>query len=137
MRWLCATYRVLVLTLALAVPAEAAEPGTSPATKNQEQARAAAKVRYAAGVAAYREGHYREAIEHFLEADRLAPSAAFSFNIARAYSQASDVPNALRWYRDYLRRSPDASNTSEVKARVLEYERELAKRGLQQLTIES
>jgi tetratricopeptide (TPR) repeat protein len=137
MRWLCATCRVLVLTLALAVPAQAAEPATPPATKDQEQARSAAKVRYTAGVAAYREGRYREAVEHFLEADRLAPSAAFSFNIARAYSQASDLPNALRWYRDYLRRSPDASNASEVRARVLEYERELAKRGLQQLTIES
>jgi hypothetical protein len=137
MRWLLATCRVFVLTLALTTPAMAAEPATPPAAKNQEQARSAAKVHYEAGVAAYREGRYREAIEQFLEADRLAPSAAFSFNIARAYSKTSDVPNALRWYRDYLRRSPEAPNASEVKALVLEYERELSKRGLQQLTVES
>jgi outer membrane protein assembly factor BamD (BamD/ComL family) len=78
MRWQLATCRVFVLTLALTAPATAAEPATSPAAKNQEQARSAAKVRYEAGVAAYREGRYREAIEQFLEADRLAPSAAFS-----------------------------------------------------------
>jgi hypothetical protein len=126
-----------VVTLALSMPAQGAEPATAPAGKNQEQARSAAKLRYEAGVAAYREGRYREAIEQFLQADRLAPRAAFSFNIARAYVQARDLPNALRWYRDYLRRSPDASNANEVKALVLEYERDLAKRGLQQLTVES
>jgi tetratricopeptide (TPR) repeat protein len=126
----------LALMLAVAMPARAAEPATA-AGAGTPDARSAAKARYEAGVAAYREGRYRDAIEQFLEADRLAPSAAFSFNIARAYSQASDAPNALRWYRDYLRRSPGAANAAEVKALVLDYERELAKRGVQQLTIVS
>ena len=125
---------VLLLLLAAAVPARAAEPPAAPATPI-ESARSEAKSRYEAGVAAYRDGRYRDAIELFIQADRLAPSAAFSFNVARAYMQARDVPNALRWYRDYLRRSPDASNASEVRAQVLEYERELMKRGVQQVTV--
>src|SRR5687767_9750403 len=125
---------VLLLLFGVAVSARAAEPSTAPAPPS-ESARSQAKLRYEAGVAAYRDGRYRDAIELFIQADRLAPSAAFSYNVARAYMQARDVPNALRWYRDYLRRSPDASNASEVKAQVLEYERELMKHGVQQVTV--
>ena len=125
----------LLLLLAAAVPARANEPPAAPAAAATPSARSEAKARYEAGVSAYAEGRYRDAIELFIEADRLAPSPAFSFNVARAYVQAGDVPNALRWYRDFLRRSPDAPNASEVKALVLEYERELSKRGVQQLTV--
>lgn len=139
MKRLGVTGGALALMLTAAVPALAVEPPATPAASagSGQDARSKAKARYESGVAAYREGRYRDAIELFLEADRLAPSAAFSFNVARAYSKANDVPNALRWYRDYLRRSPDASNASEVQGLVRDYEGELAKRGLQQLTVVS
>ena len=44
-----------------------------------------AKASFEQGLEAYRDGRYRAAIEHFQEADRLAPSPRLSLNVARAY----------------------------------------------------
>jgi hypothetical protein len=41
----------------------------------------------------------------------------------------------LRWYRDYLRRAPQATNAAEVQARVSELGAKLAQRGVQQLSV--
>jgi tetratricopeptide (TPR) repeat protein len=84
---------------------------------------------------AYDHGHFRAAIEHFKEADRLAPSPRLSFNIALAYERMDDVPNALAAYRDFLRRSPEAENVQPTSVRVAELELELQKSGVQQLTV--
>jgi tetratricopeptide (TPR) repeat protein len=94
-----------------------------------------ARARYARGVEAYRLGRYAEAVELFRQADALAPSAPLSFNIARAYAKLGDASNALRWYRDYLRRAPQAPNAGEASAQVRSYEDVLQKRGVQQLTV--
>jgi len=96
-----------------------------------------ARARYESGVAAYREGRYRDAVDAFLAADRLAPRAALSFNIARAYDKLEDVAKALEFYRDYLRREPAPQNGAETRARVKELEAALAQRGVQQLSVRS
>jgi tetratricopeptide (TPR) repeat protein len=94
-----------------------------------------ARASFEQGMEAYRQGRYRAAIEHFQEADRLAPSARLSFNVARAYEQMDDGPHALAAYRDYLRRSPGAENAAETSIRVSELELELQKTGVQQLSV--
>ena len=99
--------------------------------------RAQAKTRYEEGAAAYAAGRYKDAVDLFLAADRLAPSAPLSFNIARAYEKLGDDSGALRWFRDYLRRAPSAANTSDVQASVERLEDRLAKKGVQQLTVMS
>ena len=60
---------------------------------------------------------YAQAIEHFLAADALVPSAALSFNVAKAYEKLGESAKALRYYRDFARRSP-GSQTSETRATV-------------------
>jgi tetratricopeptide (TPR) repeat protein len=94
-----------------------------------------ARTRFERGLSAYQQGQYRAAIEHFKEADRLAPSARLSFNVALVYERMSDVPNALAAYRDYLRRGPDADNAAETSQRVAELELELERTGVQQLSV--
>jgi tetratricopeptide (TPR) repeat protein len=96
-----------------------------------------ARVRYREGVQAYKEGHFRDAIDLFLEADQLAPSAALSFNIGAAYEKLGEPAAALRWYRDYLRRAPDASDRSQVEALVSGFEHTLESSGVQQITVTS
>jgi tetratricopeptide (TPR) repeat protein len=96
-----------------------------------------ARARYEAGVAAYRAGRYREAVDAFLAADRLSPRAALSFNIARAYDKLEDVAKALEYYRDYLRREAAPQNGAETRARVSELEAALAHRGVQQVSVRS
>src|SRR5687768_4959893 len=96
---------------------------------------AEARSRYLRGVEAYRLGRYAEAVELFRQADAIAPSAPLSFNIARAYAKLGDASASLRWYRDYLRRAPNAPNAAAAVAQVRLYEDVLRQRGVQQLTV--
>src|SRR5260221_3821714 len=93
--------------------------------------------KYHAGALAYSEGRYNDAIDLFLEADRLAPSAALSFDIARGYEKLKDSSGALRWYRDYLRRADHPSDEAEVQRIVRSLERRLLAKGVQQVTVSS
>src|SRR5689334_2986846 len=92
-----------------------AEPATPPDPASDEAKRADAKARYEQGVEAYKKDRFKDAIDLFLEADHLAPSAPLSFNIARSYEKIGDDAGALRWYRDYLRREPNAKNAPDVQ----------------------
>lgn len=121
----------LLAAFLLVSHAHAAEPSEA----ELQQRRQDAAQRYEQGVQAYQEGRHKDAIDLFLEADALAPSSALSFNIARAYEKIKDSSNALRWYRDYLRREPEADDKAAVTALIEEYERVLEAKGLQQLTV--
>jgi tetratricopeptide (TPR) repeat protein len=136
----------LLLALLLATPvatyckpcsaeqAEAAAPETG-TNAVQEERRANARARYQEGADAYSAGRYKDAVDLFLEADQLSPSAPLSFNVARAYEHIGDDAGALRWYRDYLRRAPTAENAADVKAIVTALALALAKKGVQQLSV--
>jgi len=100
-----------------------------------EQRRSAAKARYEEGVEAYKDQRYADAVRLFLEADALSPSAALSYNIARAYEKLADDAQTLRWYRNYLRLNPQAANATEVQGYVRSLSAKLAKQGIQQLTV--
>jgi tetratricopeptide (TPR) repeat protein len=96
---------------------------------------ARAKSLFGRGASAYSAGRYYEAIEIFTEANRLYPNPQFSFNIAKAYDNLGSPSGALRFYLEYLRRSPEAPDRVSVEARLRELEIEIAKRGVQQLTV--
>ena len=110
-----------------------AHAAESAAAKPLERARA----RYREGVAAYQDGRFRDAIDLFLEADHLAPSAALSFNIGAAYEKLGEPAAALRWYHDYLRRAPEATDRARVEALISGFEHDLETNGVQQLTVSS
>jgi tetratricopeptide (TPR) repeat protein len=121
--WLLAALAWSVPSLAQGTPADAAR--TSPEAQS----------RFDAGVAAYEEGRFREAVERFKEADQLAPSPLLSFNIAKVYERMADNRSALAWYRDYLRRLPAAENRGAVRERIDVLERALRATGVQQVTV--
>jgi tetratricopeptide (TPR) repeat protein len=124
----------MVLTLALSSVAPAY--AQAPSAEGQAEARrSAAKEKFDQGVAAYKAQRYQDAVKLFMEADAMAPSSALSFNVARAFEKLEDLSGALRWYRDFLRRSPQASNAAEVRAKVAELAAALSQRGVQQLTV--
>ncbi len=127
--------RSLVLVGAF-LGAGTARAADAPSEQAQADARRSdAKARYEQGVEAYSAGRFKDAVDHFLAADQLSPSAPLSFNIARAYEKLGDDSGALRWYRDYLRRSPSAPNVADVTALVNRFEAQLVKKGVQQLTV--
>ncbi|HWA73284.1 MAG TPA: PEGA domain-containing protein [Polyangiaceae bacterium] len=126
-----ATLVLLTLSQSSLARAQAA-PSQAP-----EELRQQAKASYDQGVVAYNAGRFLEAVELFLAADRTLPSAALSFNVARAYEQLKMTALALRFYRDYLRREagPANANTEAATLRIAALERVLIESGVQQLTV--
>lgn len=137
---------MVALAIGLAAPAYAApstKPASSAASAKPAQAAAApadqrkvdARRHFKAGAKAYAAGNYSDAIDQFLEANRLVPSPALSFNIARAYDRIGNTAQALSFYRDYLRRAPGASDKKTVLATIDSLEKKLMKKGVQQVTV--
>lgn len=120
------------LILLLITTTAAAGPPESEADR-----RARARSHFESGAQAYQKGRYKQAIDEFLTANRIVPSPALSFNIARACEKIGDVAGALAFYRDYLRRAPAAPDRERVAARARELMLQLRERGMQQVTITS
>ena len=97
------------------LPAWAADTASTASASDDAQRRDLAKAKYEQGVEAYRAERYADAVRLFLEADATEPSAALSFNIARAYEKLADDAATLRWYRNYLRLNPEAPNAADVQ----------------------
>jgi hypothetical protein len=98
-------------------------------------ARELAKAHYRAGISAYQEHRYREAIDELSCANQLLRSPAFSYNIAVTYEAMGDVPSALRWYRDHAREGGAEVDTPTLRAKLAELEAKLQSRGIQQVTV--
>lgn len=94
-----------------------------------------ARAHYERGVDAYRQGRYREAIDSFTKADVIVPSAALSFDIARAYEKLRDHSNAVIWYRDYLQRAGYISDRSDIERHISALEQSSRSSGLQRLSV--
>jgi tetratricopeptide (TPR) repeat protein len=124
----------LGLVLSLSAPTHAGADAPS-AEAVAEARRNEAKTKFDEGVTAFREHRYADAVQAFQRADAIAPSAALSFNIGRSFERLGNASSALRWYRDYLRRSPQAANAKEVQSRVRELADSLAERGVQQISV--
>lgn len=65
---------------------------------------------------------YAAAIADFKEAFRITDRPELLFNIAQAYRLAGDCLQARTFYKNYLRRVPDAQNADKVRARIDELE---------------
>lgn len=131
-----ATALALALASSAATPARAEPPAQAPSAEGQAEARrSAAKEKFEQGVAAYKAQRYQDAVKLFLEADAIQPSAALSFNVARSFEKLDDTSGALRWYRDFLRRSPQADNAADVRAKVTTLAATLSQNGVQQLSV--
>ena len=112
---------------------------TESASANLDEPEAVAKDRarllFEKGANAYRDGHFYDAVDIFLETNRLYPDPKLSFNVGRAFEGLGNQPGALRYYREYLRRMPDAPDRKEVTSHVEQLELSLSQKGLQQLTV--
>ncbi|HEY0467399.1 MAG TPA: PEGA domain-containing protein [Polyangiaceae bacterium] len=131
-----------VLGCSLAVAANAvAEPKPAAAEAKPDLgepevvAKARARLLFEKGVTAYREGRFYDAVDIFLETNRLYPDPKLSFNVGKAFEGLGNQPGALRYYREYLRRLPEAPDAHEVESHVHQLEQALSQKGLQQLTV--
>lgn len=128
---------LLPATLCAALLCPPASAAASSASDTADSVKSRAQEQLARGIDAFRARRYKPAIDAFLAANELYPSAAISFNLARAYESMKDAPAALRFYRDYLRRAPNAPDAERIGQRVDGLEDELRARGVQQVSIYS
>jgi tetratricopeptide (TPR) repeat protein len=108
---------------------------TRTALADEVEAKARAQALFERGITAYKDGRFKDAIDAFLDAHREYPSPTLSFNAARAYEKMGDNAGALRFYREYLRQTPDAADKARVVERVADLEKKLVARGVQQITV--
>jgi tetratricopeptide (TPR) repeat protein len=113
------------------VSADAAAESAGEQQPNKERA----QVHFERGIEEFRAKRYKAAIDAFLLANDVYPSSAISFNIARAYESLGDASGALRFYRDYLRRTTAAPDAAQIARRIEVFEDRLRQLGLQQVTI--
>jgi tetratricopeptide (TPR) repeat protein len=119
----------LLLGSGLGVRAARAE--SAPSADVQDEARA----RLREGVKAYEAKRYKDAVDAFLAANRLVPNPGLSFNTAKAYEKLGDAAGALSFFRDYLRRAPEASDRGEVERKIKKLEQRLQTKKLMQVSI--
>src|SRR5215471_17189568 len=127
--------RLALCGLLASAPCLASDPAAQQSPEQPQSNRELAQAHFARGIEEFRAKRYKDAIDTFLLANDLFPSAAISFNIARAYESLQYPAGALRFYRDYLRRDPGAADAAQISKRVEELEDRLRQRGVQQVTI--
>lgn len=86
---------------------------------------AEARQHYQKGKQLFDSGDYRGAMAEFASADRLAPSPLLEFNIALCHERLGEKSEAVRRYRLYLDRVPDAQNRTQVEQKIQALEAEM------------
>ncbi len=95
--------------------------------KQQKEQKEEAQRLYSEGTKAYNLGDFAKAIENYKAAYNVLPEPVFLYNIAQSYRLANDLPQAVFFYKSFLRNMPDAPNRAEVEARVKEIEDQIAR----------
>jgi tetratricopeptide (TPR) repeat protein len=105
---------LIIASALLGSPAAIARP-TNPAI-------AEAKQHFLAGTKAFDLTQYDDAIREFELAYKLAGDPVFLFNIAQAHRLAGHLDKAARFYRNYLRLSPQSPERADIEKRIAEIE---------------
>ncbi|MBK9037425.1 MAG: hypothetical protein IPL61_40310 [Myxococcales bacterium] len=84
----------------------------------QPDPRVEARAHYQAGMARFNAAQYDEAVAEFRAADQILPSPVNDYNIGLALERKGDAGAAIKAYRAYLDRSPNAANRAEVEASI-------------------
>jgi tetratricopeptide (TPR) repeat protein len=113
--------RTWILPCLLLAVVLAARPAVAASPEEKTKAREL----YQSGLVHYDLKEYAEALKSFKDAYRIVQDPAFLYNIAQCHRRLGQNPEALDFYRNYLRRSPSAPNRAEVERRIQEIEREI------------
>lgn len=125
-----ASLQVRILTCALAMAVTVAS--TPAHAQSDAQKKEQAKEHFDKARKLYDVGRYAEAIEEYQKVYLLIDDPTTLYNIAQAYRLWDKPDEAIRFYRNYLRRSPGAVNRAEVEKKISDLEKviEDRKRGL-------
>lgn len=88
-----------------------------------QSAEQAAHAQAERGIHAFAQADYASAVSSFQRADQLMPNPAFAYDTGRAYEELHAPARALAFYREYLRRAPNAPDRAAVQTRIDTLER--------------
>jgi tetratricopeptide (TPR) repeat protein len=102
-------------------------PAAARASTDAEN-KAQAKDLYERATRFYDVGKYAEAIHDYEQAYLLVEDPALLFNIGQAYRLWDRPDEAIRSYKNYLRKRPDASNRADVERKIADLEKTVDER---------
>ena len=77
-----------------------------------------ARDHYIKGTRAYELGLYDEAIAEYMAAYKAKDDPALLFNLGQAHRLAGHPAEALRFYKTYLAKLPEANNRADVESKI-------------------
>jgi tetratricopeptide (TPR) repeat protein len=83
---------------------------------------------YLQGTSYFDLGRYQDAIKEFEAAYELKSDPAFLYNLAQSHRLAGNAEQALRFYRVYLRRAPQAANRADIESKIATLEQLIAQK---------
>jgi len=86
------------------------------------------KLHYERATRAYDVQKYSEAVEEYQKAYEIGGDPAMLYNVAQAYRLDDQLPEAVRFYRRYLQRSPNARNRDDVEKKIADLEKTIEER---------
>lgn len=86
------------------------------------------KQHYDRATRAYDIQKYTEAVDEYQKAYEIGGDPAMLYNVAQSYRLNDQLPDAVRFYRRYLQRSPNARNRDDVERKIAELEKTLEDR---------
>lgn len=98
--------RATIVIMALSMSATAVASG----------GQTSAKIYFAQGVEAYREGRFEDAIAAYEQAHRALPNPAFLFNLGQCYRSLGELERSIVLFERYIEAKPQAANRAEVEA---------------------
>jgi tetratricopeptide (TPR) repeat protein len=107
-----------LLLLAIVASAIVARPSIAEANERSE-----AREHFAKGTKAFELGAYDEAIAEYSAAYRIKDDPALLYNLGQAHRLANHPTEALRSYRVFLMKIPDAPNRAEVEQKIAELQK--------------
>src|SRR5499427_9200224 len=96
-----------------------ASAGSARAQMTQAQ-RDEVKLHYQRATRAYDLQKYQEAIDEYQKAYEISGDPPMLYNIAQAYRLADQPTEAVRYYRRFLQRMPNARNRDDVERKIAE-----------------
>jgi tetratricopeptide (TPR) repeat protein len=112
----------LALTLALVWASSANAAQLTQAQKDE------VKLHYQRATRAYDLQKYQEAIEEYQKAYEISGDPPMLYNIGQAYRLADQPTEAVRYYRRFLQRMPNARNREDVERKIADQEKLIEER---------
>ena len=112
----CLGPALLVALLVVALPA----PARAQMTQAQKDE---VKLHYQRATRAYDLQKYLEAIDEYQKAYEISGDPPMLYNIAQAYRLADQPAEAVRYYRRFLQRMPNARNREDVERKIADQEK--------------